>query len=166
MLLNSKVLIALISFIILSFASCQNYDNVVFDQFIETKGQWEKKDVKTFVYKVTDTISPYNLYMNVRANKDYPYSNMYVIFKVYQPNLSIHVDTLQYQMASADGTLLGNGFSDIKESKLELKEGFVFPQSGTYKMTLEHAVRALGEDEGVVTLPGISEVGLKIEKKE
>jgi hypothetical protein len=33
------------------------------------------------------------------------------------PNGYTKVDTLEYQMADPDGALLGDGFSDIKESK-------------------------------------------------
>jgi hypothetical protein len=35
---------------------------------------------------------------------------------VEKPNGYTKVDTLEYQMAEPDGTLLGNGFTDIKES--------------------------------------------------
>jgi hypothetical protein len=61
--------------------------------------------------------------------------------------------------------LLGNGFSDVKESKLWLKENFRFSQQGDYKFTVEQAVRELGEVEGVSSLKGISDLGIRIEKK-
>ncbi|MHC5309767.1 gliding motility lipoprotein GldH [Myroides sp. LJL116] len=145
--------------------SCEQDNNVVFDQYHKTQGYWAKEDVKTFVYQVQDTISPSNLFINIRANNNYPYSNLYVIFKMYQPDMTIVVDTLQYQMANAQGELLGDGFTDIKQSKLWLKQDYIFNQSGTYKFTLEQAVRQLGEVKGIDQLPGISEVGLRIEKE-
>lgn len=104
--------------------------------------------------------------MNVRVNNDYPYSNMFVIFKIYKPSTAIVIDTIQFQMADPNGALLGNGFSDVKESTLWLKEHYIFNETGKYKMTVEQAVRALGDVEGVPALPGISEVGLRIEKAE
>ena len=42
------------------------------------------------------------------------------------PNGFTKVDTLEYQMADSDGTLLGNGFSDIKESKLFFNKRWAF----------------------------------------
>jgi hypothetical protein len=45
---------------------------------------------------------------------------------VEKPNGYTKVDTLEYQMAEPDGTLLGNGFTDIKESKLFFKENVKF----------------------------------------
>ena len=146
--------------------SCQQDDKVVFDEFQPTKGIWEKNDIKTFVWDVQDTLTANNLFMNVRVNNEYPYSNMYVIFKLYKPNTEIVIDTIQFQMAEPNGTLLGNGFSDVKESKLWLKENYIFDQVGKYKMTLEQAVREMGNVEGVPALKGVSEVGLRIEKAE
>lgn len=146
--------------------SCQQNSNIVFDQYQGTEGSWTKEDVKAFVYEVKDTIQDYDLYMNLRANKDYPFSNIFVILKTYHPNNDIVVDTLQFQMAKPDGTLLGTGFADIKESKLWLKEGYKFPESGNYKFTIEQVVRELGQIEGINTLDGISEVGFRIEKSE
>ncbi len=143
--------------------SCQQENNVVFDQYQKTEGYWQKQDVKTYVVSVNDTISPNDMFINLRANRNYPYSNIYVIFKMYQPDTTILVDTLQYQMANAQGELLGEGFTDVKLSKLWLKKGHVFKQKGTYKFTLEQAVRELGEVQAVEKLPGVSEVGLRIE---
>lgn len=147
------------------FTSCDKEQNVLFDQYQKTPGYWQKDDIKTFVYQVDDTIGVKDLFVNIRADHHYPYSNLYVIFKMYNPDMSISIDTLQYQMANAQGELLGDGFTDVKESKLWLKQGYIFPVKGTYKFTLEHAVRELGEVKGVEKLPGVSEIGLRIEKK-
>ncbi|MHC5201030.1 gliding motility lipoprotein GldH [Myroides sp. LJL119] len=143
--------------------SCSKEQNVLFDQYQKTPGYWQKDDIKTFVYQVEDTIAAKNLFINIRADHNYPFSNIYVIFKMYQPDMNIVIDTLQYQMANGQGELLGNGFTDVKESKLWLKKQYVFPSKGTYKFTLEHAVRELGEVRGVQDLSGISEIGLRIE---
>jgi gliding motility-associated lipoprotein GldH len=80
------------------------------------------------------------------------------------PNGFTKVDTLEYQMANPDGTLLGDGFSDIKESKLYFKENVKF--RGKYKVHIKQAVRETGKIPGVVLLDGITEVGFRIEKKD
>ncbi|WP_413511072.1 gliding motility lipoprotein GldH [Myroides odoratus] len=155
-----------LSLLLFLCVSCQQDSKVVFDEFQSTTGIWDKNDVKTFVWDVQDTVTPANLFMNLRVNNEYPYSNMFVIFKIYKPSAAIVIDTIQFQMADPNGTLLGNGFSDVKESKLWLKENYVFDEKGKYKMTLEQAVRDLGDVEGVPTLKGVSEVGFRIEKAE
>lgn len=148
------------------FISCKHENKVIFDEYQPTKGVWEKNDVKTFVWEVQDTLTAHDLFMNVRVNNDYPYSNMFVICKIYKPSTAIVIDTIQFQMADPNGALLGNGFSDVKESKLWLKEHYTFDEIGKYKVTLEQAVRALGDVEGVSALPGVSEIGFSIEKAE
>lgn len=145
---------------------CVEESNAIFDEYSETKGAWNKKDLKTFVVETNDTLSKHNLYMNLRLNKQYEYSNMFVILKIFQPNEVIVVDTLEYQVAKADGTILGQGFSDVKENKLWMKEKYQFPVKGSYKFTIEQAVRKLGSVDVDSSLEGVLEVGLRIEKSE
>ena len=74
------------------------------------------------------------------------------------------VDTLEYLMAKPDGTLLGEGFSDVKESKLWYLENFRFKRAGKYNVEIVQAVRETGKVDGVSELKGITELGLRIEK--
>jgi hypothetical protein len=67
-------------------------------------------------------------------------------------------------MADVDGTLLGDGFSDIKESKLFYKENVRLRSK--YKVHIKQALRENGKVPGVTALNGITEVGFRIEKKE
>ncbi|WP_430614565.1 gliding motility lipoprotein GldH [Flavobacterium sp. JP2137] len=138
----------------------------VFDEFQTVGTAWNKDDIKTFVVEQQDSLNPHNLFLNVRNNNKYPFNNLFVIVKMEQPDKQVVVDTLEFQMARADGTLLGTGFTDIKESKLWLKEGFTFKQAGTYTFQVQQAVRESGKVDGVQELEGISEIGLRIEKAE
>ena len=103
---------------------------------------------------------------NVRNNTDYPFSNMYLIVTMKEPGQkpTIKVDTLEYLMANPDGTLLGEGFSDVKESKLWYLENFKFKRAGKYNVEVVQAVRETGKVDGVSELKGITELGLRIEK--
>ncbi len=90
---------------------------------------------------------------------------MFLIVKLESPSGLIKVDTLEYQMAYPDGNLqgelIGNGFSDIKESKLWYKENMIFPKTGKYKVSIQQAVRQTGKVKGVEKLEGITEIGLE-----
>jgi gliding motility-associated lipoprotein GldH len=110
-----------------------------------------------------DPKKTYNLYVNVRDNDDYPFNNLFLIVSLEQPNKQIKVDTLEYQMTNPDGTLLGEGFTDIKENKLFYKDKVSFTQKGLYKIHIKHALRQTGKIEGVTSLNGISDVGFRIE---
>ena len=68
-------------------------------------------------------------------------------------------------MANPDGTLLGTGFSDVKESKLWYKENYSFEKPGKYTLEVEHAVRQTGKVKGVKDLTGITDLGFRIEKR-
>ncbi|NJM79366.1 MAG: gliding motility lipoprotein GldH [Flavobacterium sp.] len=136
----------------------------VFDEYKELSGKWKKEDVIRFTFEQNDTISPYNLFLNVRNNNEYPFNNLFVIVSLQQPDSLVKVDTLEYAMANVDGSLMGEGFSDVKESKLWYQENFVFKQKGNYTVEIKQALRETGSVSGVEELSGVTEVGFRIEK--
>ena len=89
---------------------------------------------------------------------------MFLIVAIEMPNGFTKVDTLEYKMADDYGNLLGNGFTDIKESKLFYKEDVKF--RGKYKVHIKQAVRESGKIPGVEALDGITDVGFRIEQKD
>ena len=127
---------------------------------------WEANKNISFEFDIEDTISPKDLFINIRNNKEYPFSNLYVITELNFPNGNKIVDTLQYEMADKSGKFLGKGFTDIKENKLFYKEDKVFPVSGKYIFNIHHAMRKNGEVNTIPFLYGIQDVGFSIEKTE
>jgi gliding motility-associated lipoprotein GldH len=159
---KSKFLLLL--FVTLLFFSCD--EKQFFSEYKELDGSWKKSDTLRFTFEQKDTVNPYHLFLNVRNNNDYPFSNMYLIVTIKEPGKkpTIKVDTLEYLMSNPDGTLLGEGFSDIKESKLWYLENFKFKRAGKYNVEVVQAVRETGKVNGVSELKGITELGLRIEK--
>ena len=159
---NSKRLILILG-IVVAFVSCDS--NSVFDQYISLKkNSWSLADSLDFKVQISDTLSRNNVFINIRNNKEYQFSNLYLITHVDFPNGKKIVDTLQYEMTDKNGKFLGNGISEIKHSKLLLKENIIFPISGQYSFSIWQAMRKNGEVKGVSQLQGISDVGLRIEK--
>lgn len=138
----------------------------VFDEYKSVGNEWHKDSIVTFELPKLDPKKGYSLFVNIRDNDKYPFSNLYLIVSLEQPNHKIKVDTLEYAMTNPDGTLLGDGFSDIKENKLFYKDKVNFTQKGIYKIHIQHAVRQTGKVEGVTSLPGITDVGFRIESVE
>ncbi|WP_298222315.1 gliding motility lipoprotein GldH [Flavobacterium sp.] len=134
----------------------------VFDEYKSVGKSWDKDSVVSFDLPKLDPKKQYNLFVNIRDNNDYPYNNLFLIVALEQPNKMTLVDTLEYQMANEDGSLLGYGFTDVKESKLVYKELMTF-KPGSYKVHIRHAVRQTGKVVGVKKLDGITEVGFRIE---
>ncbi len=146
----------------LLFVSCDK--KRIFDEYREIDGSWHKKQKIAFSFEQNDTVQEYNMFVNIRNNDEYPYNNLFLIVSMLQPDGVTKVDTLEYQMANPDGSLMGEGFSDVKESKLWYKENAKFPKVGKYVVTVQQAVRETGKVPGVEQLQGVSEVGFRIEK--
>ena len=157
---NKHILFILIG--LLCLISCD--EKRVFDKYVKTDGAWNSKDTIQFSFEQKDTLSLYNLFFNLRNNNDYPYSNIYLISELETPIGKIEVDTLEYKMALPDGTLLGNGFSDLKESKLWYQQNYIFRNKGTYTLRIVQALRENGTVAPLPELKGITEVGFRIEK--
>lgn len=141
--------------------SCDS--NQVFDEYKSVPNQWQKDSLITFMVTPPDSTSLYNLFINVRNTSDYKFSNLFLIAEINFPHGKTVKDTLEYQMAFPDGTLMGEGFTDVKENKLWFKEGVIFDEVGDYKITIQHAMRNNGEVNGVDNLEGITDVGFRIE---
>jgi len=136
----------------------------VFDEYKSVGSAWNKDSIVTFDLPVLDSTKKYNLFINLRDNNNYPFKNLFLIVAIETPSGFTKVDTLEYEMAKSDGTLLGNGFTDIKESKLYYKEDVKF--KGKYKVHIKQAVRESGKIPGVQELDGITDVGFRIEQKD
>lgn len=151
----------LVCVLCLCFA-CSN--NIEFTEYKTlSNSTWNINEKLTFNFQVSDTISPKNLFINIRNNQEYEYSNLYVITELVFPNNTQIVDTLQYEMADETGRFLGSGSSSIKENKLFYKENKVFPNTGSYTFSIKQAMRKNGEVAPLESLSGIQDVGFSIE---
>ena len=139
-------------------------DKTDFNQYksIESSG-WKANEKVFFEFDVKDTISAKNLFINIRNNSEYAFSNLYVITELIFPNETVVIDTLQYEMADKKGAFLGDGFTEIKENKLFYKEKKAFPISGKYIFNVRHAMRKNGKINSIPYLKGIQDVGFSIE---
>ena len=158
MKIKNKIIFVLLLFLVIS---CDK--KRVFDQYKSVGNTWHKDSIVTFELPKLDPKKSFNMYVNIRDNNDYPFNNIFLIVSLEQPNRKIKVDTLEYLMTNSDGTLLGDGFSDIKENKLFYKNNVTFDQKGLYTIHIKQAVRQTGKIEGVNALAGISDVGFRIE---
>ncbi len=104
------------------------------------------------------------MFINLRNNNNYEYSNLFLIVDINFPNNTSIVDTLEYEMTDAEGKFLGTGLTDLKENKLEYKTNVIFPVTGEYNINVQQAMRKSGSVEGIQNLNGISDIGLRIEK--
>src|ERR1051326_7052387 len=120
---------------------------------------WEVKNKIAFDVNIPDTMSLYNLYVNVRNASHYPYANLYIFATITFPNGKIRKDTVECVLADENGQWKGDGAGDIWDNQILWMPKVKFPLSGKYKFEYEHAMR-------VDPVPFIMDVGLRVEKAE
>lgn len=152
-------------FILLCIILSCNPDTV-FSSYTPLPGTWEKDEKIRFDFQIKDTVSRYHIFLAVRNDENYKFSNLFLITTMNLPNGTVITDTLEYAMARPDGSWLGEGFTSVKESKLWYKENMAFPAPGAYHLAVEHAMREQGSITGITRLAGITDIGIKIEKSD
>ena len=153
---------ALVFILIFILMSCNG--NIVKSEYKSTiSGDWSKDNAIAFTFSEIDTTRAHNIFINIRNDESYMYSNLFLITEFSFPNGKTVKDTLEYKMALPDGQWLGKGYGTIKESKLWYKENIVFPSSGIYTLQINHAMRKNGNVDGIFRLEGITDVGYQIE---
>ncbi|MEN8790540.1 MAG: gliding motility lipoprotein GldH [Flavobacteriaceae bacterium] len=151
--------------VLLLFISCS--DTLVYSEYkATTNGVWDKDDVKKFEVSSLDSIHPHDIYIMVRNDNTFPFSNLFLIADIQTPDDQITRDTLEFEMALPDGRWLGKGYGSVVENKLWYKENIVFSSPGVYTIRLVHAMRQNGQVEGINNLKGITDVGIEIERRE
>ncbi len=150
-------------FLFLGLISCDS--NRVYDQYQSVENNvWLKGNSAKFSIEISDTLSKNNLFINIRNNKEYEFSNLFLIAKMNFPNGFQVIDTLEYEMTDKAGNYLGSGYTDIKENKLFYKENIQFKNSGIYNFQVEQAMRKIKNIKGLDSLKGITDIGFRIEK--
>ncbi len=161
--MRSAFFVSFLALMIVAFSSCDR--NRVFDDYKPIKG-WNKDSVVTFQLNNIDSSKVYDLFINVRNTNEYQYSNLFLIAEIKFPQGKVISDTLEYEMTKPNGEWLGTGFGDVKESKLWYKEDVRFDEPGEYKVTIQQAMRRIGEVDGIQVLEGITHVGFRIENSD
>ena len=156
--------IIILFFFGLIYESCNN--NSIFEEYTSVGNAWDIDRPVTYNFSIEDTITPYNLFIKLRTDNNYEFSNLFLDTSLICPSNKIFKDTLEYQMAMPDGSMLGSGYMSIKEHKLWFKGHngvFKFPEKGHYKLVINQQMRVLGSNEGLKFLRGIMDVGFSIE---
>ena len=160
---TGKILLPMVMAFALTVVSCN--DKLVRSEFRATDGgSWNKDSIVEFSFSDVDTVGQHDVFLNIRNDATFPYSNLFLIAELESPSGATVKDTLQYEMALPDGTWLGKGYGSVKENKLWYKEDIVFSEAGEYRLRVSHAMRKNGNVNGVVNLKGITDVGFEIER--
>ncbi|MGB5820109.1 MAG: gliding motility lipoprotein GldH [Saonia sp.] len=161
--MHKYVMVIVPPLLLILLVSCN--ENMVVSEYRTTNDNvWNKDTIMSFTFSEMDSVQTHNIFINIRNDDTFPYSNLFLIAELNAPNGETIKDTLEYEMALPDGQWLGKGYGSVKENKLWYKENIVFSETGVYTLQLSHAMRKNGAVEGVVDLEGITDVGFEIEK--
>lgn len=140
----------------LIFSSCDPHR--VYEKNIRINPEgWQEKEKVLFEVPIDDSISLCNLYINLRHTESYKFSNLYLFLDTYVPEGTYARDTVELILADKTGKWYGEGFGKIKEYQVLIRQGFVFPVKGVYKIGILQGMRE-------TSLQGIEDVGIRIER--
>lgn len=151
---NNKFLV-LASIILL--ASCMG-SSIYHENLGIKQGKWNSGDSLVFKALVVDTLQPYSIFLSMRNNGSYGFSNFYAFITTHAPSGSERTDTVEFLLADKHGRWLGKGFGDLWLNSRPFKIGIRFPHTGIYIFTVKQGMRA-------EKLEGIMDFGIRIERK-
>ena len=133
--------------------SCRN--NIVYSHFCSIPSEnWRMDSVAQFDYTIEDAGIDYQMLLYVRHTERYPYQNMWLFV-----DNGIYQDTIEFYLADDRGKWLGDKKHGLMEMPILLEEQIHYPDTGTYRLTVQHGMRDS-------LLRGVADVGLEIVKSE
>jgi gliding motility-associated lipoprotein GldH len=124
-------------------------------------GVWDRAWKPEFTVDITDTVSPHNVYIDLRHTGDYPYSDLFLFITATGPGMGTVRDTVDCLLADPLGRWYGKGqgfiFADRVEAEVLYQINRRFPRKGRYTFQLEQAMRT-------ERLPGVIDVGLSVKR--
>lgn len=135
---------------------------VVFQQDAQVpEGIWQRNWKPAFAFDMEDTTMACDFYIDIRHTGEYPYSNLYLFTTMEGPAGKTSTDTVECTLADATGRWYGKGtgfiFSNRFKAHVLYRMGDRFPEPGTYRFTLEQAMRS-------EALEGVIDVGISVER--
>lgn len=142
-------------FQVLLFSGCDKAGISEAYSKIDSNG-WPAEVIQTFTFEITEPAMLHNVWLAIRNDNSYSYSNLWLFVKLVPPSGAVVTDTVQILLADNRGRWLGKGFAGVFESRYALRQQFIFPEKGTYSLEIQQGMRA-------ASLKGITHVGLRVE---
>ena len=143
---------------LISLGLCSCDPNRIYESNVKIPAEgWRHTEHARFEVEITDTVSPCNIYINVRNNNNYKYMELWLFVDVHMPLGITERDTAKIILADHRGKWQGHGLGSKFDLRMLFRKNVRFPAAGKYVFDYEQATR----DE---LLTGIDDIGLRIEK--
>ena len=150
------------SFILIIFfvlvLSCKNED-ILYSSHIETKGAWLKNEPVKASLEINE--SPIDIYLILKLNEDYPFSNIYLLSNISNPDLKI-TDTISFKFDYSKNKSLLSRQTRIKTFRIPIYKNMNLNEITSVEIS--HAVRFIDSTKPVMKLEGILDVGILVNK--
>jgi gliding motility-associated lipoprotein GldH len=153
-IMKNRFLLAIL--ISLLTVACSNND-VFFQYKAVAPTGWNKDSLYTFDVKITDTVSAYNVYVNIRNRGEYPYQNLWLFLDKTSPDKIQMKDSVECYLADQRGKWLGSGIGSVMEMPILYQQNARFKKAGIYHYKIVHGMRDS-------VLIGINDIGMRFEK--
>jgi len=141
---------------LLLFTSCD--PRMVFEKNQRIPGgSWDAAQPAEFEVFIPDTLQPFNLYVNIRNKGSYSFSNLFLFITITSPAGEKLTDTVEFTLADSKGKWYGKGIGDLYFLRAPWKKNIRFPHTGIYQFRFTQGMRTN-------PLPGITDIGMRIEK--
>lgn len=116
--------------------------NQVYNSFTKMEdGNWSWDEPVIFEPEISDTAQNCDILIQLRHTTDYPLSNLYMFVHVDGPSGQRMTDTINFILARKSGEWIGKGIGHLREIGYMYKREARFPENGTYRFTVEQAMR-------------------------
>ena len=148
----------LLVFFVMLLVSCNEQRIYEGNQSIENQ-EWFYEQAMPFQTEILDTSQRYNLFLNVRHNHDYSYSNLWLKIKTVFPDGSSTIVPVNIPMSDPEGKWYGKGLGSVLSNQIMIQKNAFLDQVGQYQFMIEQDMR-------VNPLTDVLDIGLRIEKME
>lgn len=119
--------------------------------------KWSYDDIKSYTVDVKDTVTRYNIYINVRHSFQFDWRNLYVQVGTTMPDGRKIEKRVNLPLCESDGKWYGSCLGDNCDLPVMIQHDAKFPMPGRYTFTLRQDMRSN-------PLVNIKSVGLRVEK--
>lgn len=143
-------------FLLTGIAACDS--GRIFDKYHEIPDSvWHKDSIVVFNVPIEDSVQNHNLYIQLRNETSYGFSNIWLFIEIMQPGGETTKDTFEVVLADPSGQWLGEGFGGLKTIQAVYRRDVKFPAKGEMTVAIQQGMR----DE---QLQGIHDVGFRVER--
>jgi len=150
------------SFVLITFfvliLSCKDED-ALYSSHVETKGAWLKNEPVKAILEINE--SPIDIYLILKLNEDYPFSNIYLLSNISNPDFKI-TDTISFKFDYSKNKSLLSRQMRIKTFKIPIYKNMNLNEITSVEIS--HAVRFIDSTRPVMKLEGILDVGILVNK--